>query len=378
MLRAASKAQKPFAKGGMIRHLPLFLAGMTKDRSLPAIADEPLRDRFPRLAQAAEPRDVAAFYAGCLIDFAYPGIGESVVATLRAAGVRVVFPEGQTCCGAPARYAGAFDVAAKNAMDNVTALEGANARWIVSACPTCTVALKHELSASLRSQGHEDWAARADALAAKVRDFSSLVDELVQEGRLALAPDAGPGGAVTYHDSCHLKRKLGAHQAPRRLLAGTGHALTEMTESDVCCGMGGSYSLKFPEISRPILGRKLDFIRKTGAPVVAMDCPGCMLQIGGGLDRAGDAVAARHVAELIAPRVLPGPGRRAPLPNPLPASRGEGVRGRSATRRGERAAPRDYLVARATGAAAACGGAFFFAARSSSQMVIGAAMNQVE
>ena len=80
-----------------------------------------------------------------------------------------------------------------------------------------------------------------------------------------------------------------------------------MTESDVCCGMGGSYSLKFPEISRPILGRKLEIIRKTGAPVVAMDCPGCMMQIGGGLDRAGDAVAARHVAELIAPRVLPGP-----------------------------------------------------------------------
>ena len=305
MLRAASRAQKPFAKGGMIRHLPLFLSGMTSDRSLPAIADEPLRDRFPSLPQAAGARDRAALYAGCLVDFAYPSTGEAVVRALRTAGVEVVFPQGQTCCGAPARYAGAFDVAAKNAMDNVAALEEAGARWIVSACPTCTVALRHELAATLRSQGHEDWARRAEALAPRVRDFSSLIDELVTEGRLAVTPLATTV-TVTYHDSCHLKRKLGAHVPPRRLLRASGHVVEEMRESDACCGMGGSYSLKFPEISRPILARKLENVRKTGAAVVAMDCPGCQLQIGGGLDRAGDRVTARHVAEIIAPRLLPG------------------------------------------------------------------------
>ncbi len=310
MLRAAAKAQKPFAKGGIIRHLPLFLSGLTAIRSLPAIADEPLRDRFPRLPQPAGAQDVAALYAGCLVDFAYPGVGEAVVKALRAAGVEMVFPEGQTCCGAPARQAGAFDVAARNAMDNVAALEKAGARWIVSPCPTCTVALKHELAATLRSQGHEAWAARADALAAKVRDFSTLVDELVVDGRLVLTPGPGGEAAVTYHDSCHLKRKLAATEAPRRLLRGAGHALMEMPESDACCGMGGSYSLKFPEISRPILARKLENVRKTGAPTVAMDCPGCAMQIGGGLDRAGDGVKARHVAELIADRVGPGPRAR--------------------------------------------------------------------
>ncbi len=83
-----------------------------------------------------------------------------------------------------------------------------------------------------------------------------------------------------------------------------------MPESDTCCGMGGSYSLKFPEIGRPILARKLENIRKTGAPTVAMDCPGCAMQIGGGLDRAGDGVKARHMAELIADRVGPGPRAR--------------------------------------------------------------------
>jgi iron-sulfur cluster protein len=310
MLRTASKAQRPFAKGGMIRHLPLFLSGLTRDRSLPAIADEPLRDRFPRLVQPSGARNRAALYAGCLIDFAYPGVGEAVVRTLRAAGVEVVFPEGQTCCGAPARQAGAFEVAAQNARDNVEALEKADADWIVSACPTCTGALKHELAASLRGQGQEDWAARAEALAAKVRDFSTLVDELLAAGRLAPAPGAPAAPAVTYHDSCHQKRKLGAVEAPRRLLRATGHALTELPESDSCCGMGGSYSIKFPEVSRPILARKLENVRKTGVPVVAMDCPGCAMQIGGGLDHAGDGVKARHVAELIAERVVPGPRTR--------------------------------------------------------------------
>jgi Fe-S oxidoreductase len=307
VLRAAARAQKPFTKGGMIRHLPLFLAGLTKDRSLPAIAEEPLRDRFPHLRQRGPFRDRAALYAGCLIDFAYPAIGEAVVRTLNAAGVEVVFPQDQTCCGAPARYSGALDVAARNAKDNVVALEGADVRWIVSACPTCTVALRHDAAATLRAQGEEDWARRAEALAAKVRDHASLVDELVVDERLAFASGAAKAGRVTYHDSCHLKRKLAAHLAPRRLLRATGHELAEMKESDACCGMGGSYSLKFPEISRPILARKLENVRATGARTVAMDCPGCLMQIGGGLDQAGGGVAARHVAELVVERLVPGP-----------------------------------------------------------------------
>jgi Fe-S oxidoreductase len=302
LLRAASKAQKPFAKGGMIRHLPFFLSGMTEHRSLPAIADVPLRDRWEAIPRPAKPTGKVAFYAGCLIDFAYPEIGEAVAKVLGAAGLEVVFPQGQTCCGAPARYSGAFDVAARNAMDNVAALEEVGADHVVSACPTCTVALKHDLAATLRAEGHEAWAARADALAAKVRDFSSLVKELVDAGKLGLDA-AAKAEAVTYHDSCHLKRKLHAEGAPRALLRAAGTEVKEMAESDTCCGMGGSYSLKFPEVSGPILARKLANVRATGAGTVAMDCPGCLMQIGGGLDRAGDRIATRHVATILAERL---------------------------------------------------------------------------
>jgi Fe-S oxidoreductase len=302
VLRAASLAQKPFAKGGFVRHLPFFLSGISEHRSLPAIADEPFRERVKRLPPPARATEKAVLFAGCLIDFAYPGVGEAVVKVLGKAGIEVVFPEGQTCCGAPARYSGAFDVAAENARDNVRALEDAGATYVVSACPTCTVALKHEMAASLRAEGDEAFAARADALAAKVQDFATLVRRLAAEGRLTLRP-AADGEAVTYHDSCHLKRRLGVHEASRDLLRQAGHPVKEMFESDMCCGMGGSYSLKFPEISKPILERKLENVRRTGARTAVTDCPGCVMQIGGGLHKAGDAIGAKHLAELLAARV---------------------------------------------------------------------------
>jgi Fe-S oxidoreductase len=244
-------------------------------------------------------KERAAFYAGCLVDFAYPETGLAVVKVLNRAGIEVVFPEGQTCCGAPARYSGAFEVAGKNARDNIEALLGSDVRWVVSACPTCTVALRQEFGATLRSLGDAAWAERAGQLAAKVVDFSTLVKWLVEEGRLEL-PAAAKGARFTYHDSCHLKRTLRAEQAPRELLTRIGMEREEMFESDVCCGMGGSYSLKLPEISAPMLARKLQSIKATGVETVATDCPGCVMQLRGGLDQAGSPATVRHTAEILA------------------------------------------------------------------------------
>jgi iron-sulfur cluster protein len=109
MLRVASLGQKPFARQGFIRHLPLFLSRMTEFRSLPAIADEPFRDRVKKIEQP-KCAEKAAFFTGCLVDFAYPEIGEAGIEVLNKAGIEVIFPEGQTCCGAPARYSGASDL----------------------------------------------------------------------------------------------------------------------------------------------------------------------------------------------------------------------------------------------------------------------------
>ena len=301
MLRAASLAGKPFTSGKFIRHLPLFLSDLTDGRSLPAIAAEPFRDSFARIKQPTC-REKAVFYAGCLIDFAYPEMGVALVTLLNKAGIEVSFPPEQTCCGAPALYNGAYEVAARNAVDNIRALMQEEATYVVSACPTCTVALIHEFSKTLDAVGESAWLPQAKLLAEKSIDFSTLVKKLVDQGRLSFKQGEDLG-KVTYHESCHLKRTLKVSEQPRELLQKAGYQVTEMFECDICCGMGGSYSMKLPEISAPILRNKLKNIRETGAPVVAMDCPGCVMQIRGGFDQESSAVRVRHSAELLVERL---------------------------------------------------------------------------
>ncbi|HJV33685.1 L-lactate dehydrogenase (quinone) large subunit LdhH, partial [Geomonas sp.] len=297
MLRAASIAGKAFTSGKFIRHLPFFLSDLTEGRSLPAIAAEPFRDRFKEIKQP-KGKEKVTFYAGCLIDFAYPEMGEALVKTLNKAGIEVIFPDEQTCCGAPALYSGAYDVAAENAVQNIEALLDADVKYVVSACPTCTVALAHDFTKTLETAGKEEWLEKAKKLSEKTIDFSTLVKQLVDEGRLSFKEGAQMG-KVTYHDSCHLKRTLRVSEQPRELLEKAGYELAEMFECDMCCGMGGSYSMKLPEISAPILRNKLKNIKETGAPVVAMDCPGCVMQIRGGLDQDGSPVEVRHSVELL-------------------------------------------------------------------------------
>ena len=298
MLRAASVGQKPFVKDGFIRHLPMFLTSMTEFRSLPSIAEHPFRDAIKKIKQP-KCAEKAAFFAGCLLDFAYPEMGEAVVKVLNKAGIEVVFPEGQTCCGAPARYSGAYEVAAQNAVDNIQALAGEDVKYVVSACPTCTVGLKQDSIANLEATGHSDVLPAARELSEKVVDFSTLVNQLVAAGRLRFKPGIEPQ-KFTYHDSCHLKRTLRAEQAPRQLMKQAGYELVEMQEADICCGMGGSYTLKLPELSAPILERKLVHIEEAGVPLVLIDCPGCVMQIRGGLDKRGSSVKVELTAQRLA------------------------------------------------------------------------------
>lgn len=298
MLRAASKVQGLVAKDGFIRHLPMFLSELSEFRSLPAIADKPFRDVFDTIKQPVLQKKIA-FYAGCLIDFAYPEMGEKLVKILNKAGYNVTFPKDQTCCGAPARYNGAYEVAADNATDNIKALLSEEVDYVVSACPTCTCALKHEFIEVYESVGRRDMLPKARRLATKTVDFSTLVKQLVDEGKLSFK-EGQSLGTITYHDSCHLKRTLNAEKEPRELLTQAGYQIEEMFECDMCCGMGGSYSLKFPEISKPILTRKLGNIKASGAQTVAMDCPGCVMQIKGGFDKDGAKVTVKHTVELLA------------------------------------------------------------------------------
>ena len=297
LLRAGSKLQKPVTKGERtIRHLPLFFSSLTEWRSLPAIAATPLRDQWQTIEQRVEQaRYKVAFFAGCLNDFVYPELGRDLVKVLNRFGCEVTLPLEQNCCGVPALYSGDKETATVLAQQNVAAMLEGEPDFIVTTCPTCTMSLQRDFLELLGD--NPAWAEKAAMLAEKTIDISRLLHE-------KLGVDALPktvNRKVTYHDSCHLKRGAGVWQEPRALLAASGNEVVEMAHADRCCGFGGSYSFtSHPDIARRILTDKLNDIEATGADCVAMDCPGCMLQIGGGLEKADSPVRAAHTISLLA------------------------------------------------------------------------------
>lgn len=300
LLKAASTAQKPFTgEDGAIRHLPFFLAGAAGGKKLPALADTPLRDRINHrgiLNKKRQERPVIGLFCGCLVDFVYPKIGEAMLKVLERMGYEVVFPEEQTCCGYPARQMGVPEVMARVARQNIDAFMALQPDYILTPCPTCTYSLGKIYPELL--QGDDQYASRAKIMAAVSMDFSAFMYDKAEDFIAIAKPQSGK---ITYHDSCHLKRSLGIFKEPRELIKITGAELTEMEWADRCCGFGGSYSAKYPELSGQILEQKINNIYKTGADVVAVECPGCLMQIWRGLGRGGDKPPrARHMAEILA------------------------------------------------------------------------------
>ena len=297
MLRIASVAQAPFTKGQpMIRHLPMFLAGATQGRSFPAIAQVPFRDIFPTIEKNVEnPKGKIALFAGCLLDFVYTDLARDLIANLNSIGYLVDMPMGQSCCGCPAASMGDVANATKAAEINIEGLNAEAYDYVVSACPSCTHQLKKYTE--YFEEGSEMYN-RAVDLANKATDFCKLFHDL---GGVADVGDGKPT-KVTYHDSCHLCRSLRVVNEQRELLSHTkGVELVEMADHDNCCGFSGAYGmLLYPEISAPILEKKINNILASGADTVAMDCPGCMLQIKGGLDARGLDIKVKHTAEILA------------------------------------------------------------------------------
>jgi iron-sulfur cluster protein len=297
MLRAASIAQKPFVKEGFIRHLPMFLSNLSEYRSLPTIAPVPFRDVFKKIKQPKSKTKVS-FFSGCAIEFVYPRIGEAIVKVLNKAGIEVVFPEDQSCCGIPHWGSGSFDMAAAAAAHNIKPLLADDVEYVVVGCATCATALKKEWPHLLKDQNMDSLVPDAKKVASKTVMFSELVNKLIEEKKLT-PKDGLKLRSLTYHDSCHAKRHVGIDKEPRAALKAAGYELKEMFECDTCCGMGGSYTVKQPEISMQMLKRKLKHIEDTGAEYVSAECPGCLIQIGGGLDKSGSKIKAKHPAELM-------------------------------------------------------------------------------
>jgi Fe-S oxidoreductase len=224
-----------------------------------------------------------------MAEFIYPGIAVSAAKAMVRGGAEVIFPSEQACCGAPAIYCGDVETAIELAKRNIVTLEAVNPEYVVTVCPTCAMALKEDFPRLLTGT---DCEGKALALAAKVRDFSDF-----SLNTLCLEPSR-VSTRVTYHDPCHQIRGTGGGAASRELLSRSGVELVEMPESDVCCGFAGSYSMKLPDISASILARKLANIESVESEMVVTDCPGCIMQIRGGLEKRGSNISVCHTSEM--------------------------------------------------------------------------------
>lgn len=288
LLKYAAFAQKPVTGGGPYqRHLPAIFLGQHGFKALPAIADRSFRDRWPALSHGpAKAKYRVALFGGCAQDFVYPEQLEAGLKVLAAHGVAVDYPEAQTCCGLPLEMMGQRQASLEVARQNVAAFAGQPYDAIITLCASCASHLKNAYPNLVGAQGFAD----------KITTFSSFAHDVLG---LSAGDFRNGGEAVTYHAACHMCRGLGVREAPRALI-GDAARYVPCEEEEVCCGFGGTYSLKFPEISANLLRRKLDHIEATGASRVVMDCPGCVMQIRGGAEKEGRPFKVSHLAELLA------------------------------------------------------------------------------
>ncbi len=243
--------------------------------------------------EAAQQGPRVGLFVTCLVDLFRPSVAFAAIKLLQAGGAQVEVPLAQTCCGQPAFNSGDRANAIALARQAVETFERFD--YVVAPSGSCAGMLRLHYPELLG--GDPAFAQRAEALAAKSFELTSFLVQVLHVARV----DARYHGNVTYHDSCSSLRELGIKSAPRRLLASVaGLTLTELADSEVCCGFGGAFSIKYPDISNAILEAKLRSILATGAKTVLAADLGCLLQIAGGLTREGASVEARHVAEVLA------------------------------------------------------------------------------
>lgn len=243
------------------------------------------------------PRVRVGLFVTCLVDLMRPRIGFAALRLLEAAGCEVIVPQTQTCCGQPAYNSGDRCGALALARKVLAEFEGCD--YVVAPSGSCAGMIRTHYPDLFSDQPDER--ERAMRLCARTWE---LTDFLVNVTKLKRVPGSF-SGTVTYHDSCSGLRELGVKAQPRALLAKIpGVTLKEMEEAEVCCGFGGTFSVKFGDISTHIADRKCRNIEAVGADAVVLGDLGCMLQIEGRLRRRGDSkTKVLHVAEVLAGEV---------------------------------------------------------------------------
>lgn len=246
-----------------------------------------------REAAATRERPLVGLFVTCLVDLFRPSVGFAAIKLLEDAGAEVEVPESQTCCGQPAFNSGDRDDAKAIARAVIETFERFD--YVVAPSGSCAGMLKAHYPVLFADD--PAFAQRARALAAKSFELTSFLVEVLGITKV----DARFAASVTYHDSCSSLRELKVRDAPRRLLRSVGGlTLTEMEETEMCCGFGGAFSVKYPDIANAIVEAKARNIVKSGAACVLAGDLGCLLHIAGKLTREGLSVECRHVAEVLA------------------------------------------------------------------------------
>ena len=236
-----------------------------------------------------------SLFVTCMVDQLFPKVGIAMADVLERLGYQVDFPENQTCCGQPAFNSGYWQEARTVARHFLDTFE--KSERIVVPSGSCTAMIVHHFAEMFQKE--PETLARVHALEKRVWEFATFLTQV------AGVEDVGArfNGVVTFHDGCHALRELGVKAAPRRLLAQVrGLELREMSPAEECCGFGGTFSVKFPELSGAMAVTKIDAITRTGASTVVSLDPSCLMQIQGVLSRAGSNIRTLHLAEVLASR----------------------------------------------------------------------------
>ena len=247
----------------------------------------------------ASPPVRASLFVTCIIDQLYPEVGESTVNVLKRLGVDLDFPAAQTCCGQPAFNAGFWSDAKPLARRTIDLLQ--TERYVVVPSGSCASMMRVFYSELFHDEPHMQ--NRIASLASRTFELSEFIVDVLGVSDLSPYSEAESTQAtrkVTYHEGCHLRRELGALTQPRALLNSLPNVeLVEMEQSEVCCGFGGTFSVKYPEISGAMLNDKLNFAADTGADALAACDSSCLMHIGGGIQKRGIDIQPLHLASLI-------------------------------------------------------------------------------
>jgi L-lactate dehydrogenase complex protein LldE len=234
-----------------------------------------------------------ALFVTCLVDLFRPSVGFAAVKLMQDAGCIVEVPEAQTCCGQPAYNSGDRKDTIAIAKQVIVAFEGYD--YVVAPSGSCAGMIMKHYPELLTDD--PDWASRATGLANRTHELVSFLTDVLDVENITAAFD----GTVTYHDSCSGLRELGIYGQPRQLLEGVeGLHLRELEDSNVCCGFGGTFCVKYPDISNRMVSNKAEEIIATGAETLLAGDMGCLLNMAGKLQRDGANVRVRHVAEVLA------------------------------------------------------------------------------